>query len=154
MNDTVASQRINQAGLDLVKASEGFSPTNYLCPAGKPTIGYGHVILAGEQFSEPISQAAGEDLLRQDLAVAEAAVESLVTVILNENQFSALASFTFNLGAGNLRKSTLLKKLNAGDYDGAAGEFGRWVNANGKPLPGLVTRRRLEAELFQTPVSA
>jgi len=154
MNDTQASRRINQAGLELVKEREGFFERQYICPAGKTTIGYGHVIQPGERFTEPISRQLGEELLRGDLAVAEAAVARLVTAALNENQFSALVSFTFNVGQGNLEESTLRRKLNAGDYAGAAEQFGRWVNANGKPLPGLVTRRRLEAELFERPVSA
>ncbi len=154
MNDTGAKRRINQAGLDLVKEREGFFERQYLCPAGKPTIGYGHVILPGEHFDQPISREQGEALLRDDLAVAEEAVTRLVTAPLNENQFSALVSFTFNLGQGNLQKSTLLKKLNAGDDAGAAEEFGRWINADGKPLEGLRIRREMERALFEEPVAA
>jgi lysozyme len=79
-------------------------------------------------------------------------VSAAVTVPLNDNEFGALTSFTFNLGIGNLKSSTLLKKLNAGDRAGAADEFGKWVNAGGKPLPGLVKRRAAERALFLTPV--
>ncbi|MCA1988006.1 MAG: lysozyme [Desulfarculus sp.] len=154
MSDTHADRRINQAGLDLVKEREGFFARQYICPAGKPSIGYGHVILAGEHFDEPISREQGEDLLRGDLAIAEEAVGRLVTAPLNENQFSALVSFTFNVGQGNLQKSTLLKMLNAGDYSGAAEQFGRWIYADGKPLEGLKIRREMEAALFKRPLTA
>jgi GH24 family phage-related lysozyme (muramidase) len=77
-------------------------------------------------------------------------VEALVETPLTDNQFGALVSFTFNLGRGNLAKSTLLRKLNGGDYDGAAIEFNKWNKAGGKVLAGLVARRAAEAELFQT----
>jgi lysozyme len=73
----------------------------------------------------------------------------LVTAPLSDGQFAALASFAFNLGGGNLAKSTLLKKLNAGDYAGAAEEFGRWVKSGGQTLPGLVARRAAETALFK-----
>lgn len=154
MNDTHQSRRINQAGLDLVKEREGFFARHYICPAGKPSIGYGHVILAGEHFEEPISRDLGEELLRGDLAIAEEALGRLVKVALNDNQFSALVSFTFNVGQGNLQKSTLLKMLNAGDYAGAAEQFGRWIYADGKPLEGLKIRREMETALFNRPMAA
>ncbi len=154
MSDIHADRRINQAGLDLVKEREGFFARQYICPAGKPSIGFGHVILTGEHFDEPISREQGEELLRGDLAIAEEAVGRLVTAALNENQFSALVSFTFNVGQGNLQKSTLLKMLNAGDYSGAAEQFGRWIYADGKPLEGLKIRREMEAALFKRPLTA
>ncbi|MFH1058872.1 MAG: lysozyme [Pseudomonadota bacterium] len=148
MSDGDHPRPLNQAGVDLVKRSEGFSPKTYTCPAGHPTIGFGHRIRAGEVFEEPLSQAQAEDLLRADLAEAAGAVQRLVTAPLSDDQFAALVDFTFNLGAGNLQKSTLLKKLNAGDYAGAGAEFGRWVKSGGQTLPGLVTRRAAEAALF------
>lgn len=146
--DSSIVRPLNQAGVDLVKQSEGFSATSYACPAGHPTIGYGHRIQDGEVFSEPLSEGAAEDLLRADLADAAVAVQRLVTVPLTDGQFAALVDFTYNLGAGNLGKSTLLRKLNAGDYAGAGAEFGRWVKSGGQTLPGLVTRRAAEAALF------
>lgn len=149
MKDGDHLRPVNQAGVDLVKRSEGYSATPYTCPAGHPTIGYGHRIRAGEVFGEPLSPAQAEDLLRADLAEAAAAVERLVAVPLNDDQFAALVDFAYNLGAGNLQKSTLLKKLNAGDYAGAADEFGRWVKSGGQTLPGLVARRAAEAALFR-----
>jgi GH24 family phage-related lysozyme (muramidase) len=144
-------RRINAAGLELIKSFEGFRATTYTCPGGKPTIGWGHVIQPGESFVEPISPAQGLSILARDLAQAEAAVERLVTAPLTDNQFAALVSFTFNLGQGNLQKSTLLKKLNAGDYAGAANELPKWRMAGGQVLEGLVRRRAAERALFLTP---
>ena len=141
-----------QAAIDLVKHFEGLYLNAYLCPAGVPTIGYGHT--EGVKMGQTITAQQAEDFLAGDLAGAAADVDRLVTVALNDDQRGALASFVFNLGAGSLQSSTLLKLLNAGDYAGAAGQFGRWVYAtvNGKPtkLPGLVARRAAEAALFQS----
>ncbi|WP_042702041.1 lysozyme [Azospirillum sp. B506] len=141
-----------QAAVDLVKHFEGLYLTAYLCPAGVPTIGYGHT--AGVTMGETITLEQANAFLASDLAEAAGHVDALVKVPLNENQRGALSSFVFNLGAGSLESSTLLKLLNAGDYAGAAGQFGRWVYAtvNGKPtkLPGLVARRAAEAALFQS----
>jgi len=136
-------------GIALIKKAEGFAPIPYFCPAGKKTIGYGHVILPGEEFPSHITEEEATDLLIKDLAERfEPAVEKLVTVDLTHGQFDALVSFVFNLGPGNLKMSTLLKKLNAGDCDGAANEFMKWTRAAGKVLPGLVKRRADEKELF------
>ena len=85
-----------------------------------------------------------------DMAIFVAAVNNLVNVPVNQDQFDALVSFAFNVGANNLRNSTLLKKLNAGDFAGAAQEFQRWNKAKGKVLPGLTRRRACEALLFQS----
>jgi lysozyme len=157
MNGEKQRPQLNQAGVELIKASEGFFPERYICPAGKPTVGYGHVILAGEVFDHPLSQPEAEELLRRDLSQVEGQVSRLVTAALSDNQFSALLSFTFNVGAGNLASSTLLKKLNAGDYPGAAEQFLVWVkctkvdaqgNKYKETLPGLVTRRQAERALF------
>ena len=87
-------------------------------------------------------------MLKKDLIKFEEGVEKLVEVDINSNQFSALVSFAFNLGCGNLKKSTLLKKLNDGDTEGASDEFLQWVSAGGKRLPGLERRREAERELF------
>ena len=111
------------------------------------TIGYGHVIRAGEMFDE-ITPDEADDLLVADLGDAERAVSRLVKVPLNQNQFDALVSWTFNLGAGNLEKSTLLKKLNSGDYGAAKAEFAKWIYAAGKAVGGLARRRDAEAKLF------
>ncbi|MBP2312182.1 glycoside hydrolase family protein [Azospirillum soli] len=135
-----------QAAIDLVKHFEGLYLNAYLCPAGVPTIGYGHT--EGVKMGQTITAQQAEDFLAGDLAGAAADVDRLVTVALNDDQRGALSSFVFNLGAGNLASSTLLRKLNAGDYAGAAAEFGKWVNAGGRKLDGLVKRRAAEADLF------
>lgn len=138
---------INRKGIDLIKNFEGLYLESYKCPAGVWTIGYGHtgkLITAGKK----ISTEEAEEVLKQDLKVFEKGVEKLVKVVLTEDQFSALVSFSFNLGLGNLSKSTLLKKINAEDFQGAAEEFPKWKKAGGKVLEGLVRRRAAERELF------
>jgi lysozyme len=147
---TLPTRHINAAGLKIVKDCESWRGEVYLCPAGHPTIGWGHRVREDEEFSFAITMDVGEQLLREDLAEAEAGVERLVTVPLTDNQFSALVSWTFNLGMGHLAGSTLLRLLNVGDYQGAADQFSVWVKANGKRLPGLVKRRAQERELFES----
>lgn len=138
--------KISQDGLDLIKHFEGFYPEAYLCPAKVWTIGYGHTgdVKRGDVVTEEEANA----LLDEDLDEAEHAVNSLVTVELEQCQFDALVSFTFNCGAGSLKESTLLRLLNQGDHEGARQQFARWNKANGKVLPGLINRRAAEAEMF------
>lgn len=153
-----SSRQINQTGLQLIVTSEGFEPVPKPCPAGKPTVGHGHVVLPGERFDHPLSQAEGLALLRQDLDEVQEMVERLVRVPLNDDQFAGLVSFVFNVGSTAFAGSTLLKKLNQGDYQGAAAEFPRWDKitvtdkATGethkKALPGLTTRRKAEQAMF------
>jgi lysozyme len=135
-------------GLELIKRFEGFAATPYLCPAGYPTVGYGHVVLAGEDFSGGVSQAQATDLLRADVRVSERAVQRLVSVPLEEYQFDALVSFTYNLGGGALQRSGLRRKLLRQEYIAAADEFPRWVYAGGRRLSGLIRRREAERALF------
>jgi len=138
---------ISQKGLDLIKSFEGFSETVYKCPAGKDTIGYGHLLRPGESF-ESITREQAEDLLRKDVDFAEDVVDKYVNVPLSQGQYDALVSFVYNLGERNFRDSTLLRKLNSKDYEGAANEFNRWVYASGRKLKGLERRRAQERELF------
>lgn len=139
--------KTSQKGIDLIKRFEGFSPTAYLCPAGVWTIGYGHT--AGVRAGDSVDEDTAEDFLREDLADAEGAVGKYVKVPLKQWQFDALVSFTFNLGAGNLYSSTLLKKVNRNPDDPAIRqEFGKWVHAGGRVLPGLVERRKAEADMY------
>lgn len=137
-----------EQGLALIKDSEGLRLSTYLDAVGKPTIGYGHLIRSGETFKGPISQQQAEALLRKDLYDTEQGIAKAVRVSITQGQFDALASFVFNLGAGRLRSSTLLRKLNAGDYAGAADQFLLWDKAGGKPLKGLTKRRQAERKLF------
>lgn len=137
---------IGQKGLDLIKSFEGCKLDAYKDAVGVVTIGYGHTKTA--QMGQRITQAQADDLLRSDIATFESAVTAAVAVLINQNQFDALVCFAFNVGAGALRGSTLLKKLNAGDYQGAANEFLKWDKADGKVLAGLTRRRKSERLLF------
>lgn len=140
--------KVSDRGIKLIQDFEGCMYLSYLDIVGKRTIGYGHLIREGETFREPLSPRDATELLCKDLEKCEAWVQGYVTADINQNQFDALCSFTFNLGPGSLQKSTLLKKLNAGDYQGAADEFPRWDKAGGKVIPGLARRRRAERDLF------
>ena len=117
---------------------------------GKKTIGYGHNCDANkdcDNIRPPISIAEGETLLRKDLFNFENCIDK-ETPGLNSNQFSALVSFTFSLGCGEYRGSTLAKKIKVGDNNGAANEFGKWIYSGGKISRGLVRRREAERQLF------
>lgn len=146
LRTATGAMRTSDTGVDLIKEFEGFRAMAYLDAANVPTIGYGHT--KGVKLGQAIAEAEAEAFLRDDLADAEGAVLRLVKVPLSQNEFDALVSFTFNVGQGNLGKSTLLRKLNAGDRAGAAAEFGKWVNAAGRQLAGLVRRREAERKLF------
>ena len=140
-------RHVTEAGLNLIKRFEGFSHTIYICPAGYPTIGYGHLVLEHEQdqFATGITQAEATELLRKDVRIAERAVLRLISVPLTDGQFDALVSFTFNLGAGALQRSTLRRKVNRGEHESVPAELMKWVWAAGKRLPGLIRRRKTEA---------
>lgn len=167
-----------ESGITLIKSFEGIrdgDPTTvnldpYLCPAGVATIGWGHVVLHdgqplrgldGLQFARDaypygITPFEAETLLAHDVDKKAAEVESLLEVEVNDNQFAALVSFAFNVGTDidadsipeGLGDSTLLRKVNAGDFAGAADEFPKWNKARGKILPGLILRRKAEQALF------
>ncbi|UIA94555.1 lysozyme (plasmid) [Erwinia tracheiphila] len=138
--------QISDSGIMLIKNFEGLCLTAYQCSAHVWTIGYGHT--AGVKPGDTITEGQAEQFLRDDLDQFEAAVYRLVNVTLSQHQFDALVSFTFNLGEGNLKNSTLLKKLNAGDYSGAAEEFPRWNRADGRVVEGLTRRRLAERDMF------
>ena len=141
--------RTSIKGRELIKAAEGMQLHAYVCPAGKRTIGVGHVIKPGESFPDGLSVGDAEELLSKDLVHVEMAINGLIVEPLNQAQFDALASFVFNLGEGALSRSTLRKQINNGNNGAAAEEFKRWVMAEGKELPGLVRRRKAEAALFR-----
>ena len=136
----------SQAGIDLITSFEGCRLTAYQDSVGVWTIGYGHT--SGVYQGMTITEEEAIAFLRQDLKTAENAVNNNVTYGINQNQFDALVSFTFNVGTGNFTSSTLLKKLNAGDVNGAANEFDRWIYAGGQVLEGLVRRRAAEKQMF------
>lgn len=139
-------RRINKAGLDLIKSFEGLRLKAYKDSVGVWTIGYGHTRTATSGMS--ISEPEAEALLREDLKDAQGGVDRLVKQQLSDNEYAALVSFVFNLGAGNFSRSTLLKKLNAGDRKGAAEQFLVWNKAGGQVLAGLTRRRKAERDLF------
>lgn len=143
--------KINADGVHFIANQEGFRGKAYVCPAGKLTIGYGHVIGPTEKqrFANGITKEEAEALLERDLEKYAAAVNKFVQVALSQGQFNSLVSFCFNVGITAFARSTLLRKLNDGDYEGAAGEFQRWVNGGGRRLAGLVKRRQLEALMFR-----
>ena len=142
--------KANSAGLALIKHYEGLRLIAYADVVGVLTIGYGHT---GADVTPGlvITQTQADQLLADDLARFESGVSGLALVPLNANQFSALVSFSYNLGLGNLRQSTLLRELNGGDYTAAANQFPRWDRAGGRELPGLLKRRQAEQALFLTP---
>ena len=150
---------LSENGLDFIKKEEGFCRSVYLDSAGLKTIGYGHLIKAGESFTL-ISEHEAEIILEKDVMDASSLVNRMVLTPLTQNQFDALVSFVFNVGAGRSGfkdgfatlksggQSTMLRKLNMADYEGAAEEFQKWVKAGGNVIKGLVNRRNREKALF------
>lgn len=144
------ARKVNAETLDHIKRFEGLRLTAYPDPGsrdGTPwTIGYGST--TGVRKGMTITQAEADRRLVADLATAEAAVDRLVKVPLTDNQFGALVSFTFNVGVGAFECSTLLKKLNAQQYDAVPAELARWNKNDGKVMQGLTNRRAAEAGLW------
>ncbi|NHB89589.1 lysozyme [Photorhabdus tasmaniensis] len=138
--------QISDKGLKALKRYEGCSLTAYRCPANVWTIGYGHT--RGVKPGDAITDEQATQFLLEDLAPVYITIETNVKVPLTQGQFDALCSFIFNCGASAFVRSTLLKKLNAGDYRGAADELMRWNMAGGRVLPGLNARRASERSMF------
>ena len=135
-------------GLALIKKFEGCRLKAYRCSANVLTIGYGHT--GGVQENDVISQPEADKLLEEDIEKFEDYVSDNVIVELNQGQFDALVAWTFNLGPGNLRESTMLKKLNNQEYESVPFEMRRWNKAGGKTLDGLIRRREAESLLFES----
>jgi lysozyme len=132
-----------------MKHFEGYAPGRYLDAAGYPTIGFGHLIKPGEKIREPLLGDAAERLLQEDIAPKAAAVNQHVRVPLFQGQYDSLISWTYNLGEGALKSSTMLKKINAARHDEVPGQMKRWNKAGGKVLKGLERRREAEAALYE-----
>lgn len=147
----MSARRTSPAGTALIQHAEGFSPVIYTCPAGYPTIGYGHRVdgYDADNLVQPISGAQALALLAADLSWAEEEINDIPTP-LTQPQFDALVSLVYNIGGSAFAKSTLRRYLVARDFVGAAREFDRWVKGGGKVLPGLVTRRAAERKLFES----
>ena len=140
--------KYSDAGLELTKRFEGLRLEAYQDCAGIWTVGYGHTgrdVTPGRRVSE----FEAEVLLRVDLRDAVACVNRYVEEPIEQHHFDALVDFCYNAGRGNFVRSTLLAKLNLGDFFGAAVQFGHWVNVDGKPVAGLIRRRAAEADLFR-----
>jgi lysozyme len=144
----VERMTINVAGLDLLTRYEDFRPKPYDDGTGTLTIGYGHTRSAVMPAS--VTEEEAQELLRQDLEYFQDVIYRNVLVPLNENQFSALLSFVYNVGEGNFRNSTLLKKLNNGNFRAASDEFQKWNKGGGEVMGGLLRRRAAEEQLFRT----
>ena len=160
----MTSMQVGAAGKALFREWEGLELEEYLDSGGAPTIGIGHLLTRSERLSGKIILQGQSvryrngltvqqclDLLDQDLAPAEQAVNAGVRVALNQNQFDALVSFTFNVGDSAFRNSTLLRQLNAGHHDPVPVQLRRWVKDNGKVVQGLIKRREKEIELWNRP---
>lgn len=139
--------KISAEGLALIKKFEGCELTAYQCSAGVWTIGYGHT--KGVEKGMTISKESAEEMLVEELNEYENYISDNVTSPLSQNQFDAMVSWVYNLGPSNLLASTLLKVLNAGDYDGVPAQIKRWNKAGGQTLDGLIRRREAESLLFQ-----
>ena len=139
-----------EAGLNLIKSFESLKLEAYYDPVGIVTIGYGTIRIGGEKIAPGtvITEDTAIGLLLEELTHFEQIVNQVVLVELNQNQFDALISWVYNLGEGNLKSSTLLRKLNSGDFEGAAAEFPKWNRAGGQVLAGLTRRRLAEQALF------
>ncbi|MEH0008016.1 MAG: lysozyme [Flavobacteriales bacterium] len=140
----------------MIENFEGFSANPYCCPGGVPTIGYGATHYGDGRrvklSDPPIANAAADALLKMQLRGYESGLERYLVQELNQNQFDALVSFAYNMGLGNLKRSTLMRKVNRNPTDPQISDaFKRWIFADGKLLEGLEKRRAREAELYFTP---
>ncbi len=152
MGTPIIVRAVTENCIALIKWAERFVGHIYICPAGWPTIGWGHVVKENERerFAQGITEEEGETFLANDLKRYELAVCRLIKVPLDDCMYDALVDFTFNEGAGALQRSTLRQRLNREDYSGAADAFAPW-KWGGRPLrvmPGLVKRREIERILF------
>lgn len=145
--------KIGNEGINLIKRFEGLKLKPYICPAGVPTIGYGNTFYENGtrvKMTDPaITEERATELLKNSLISFEKYVDSYCIDTITQNQFDALVSFCFNVGPANLKKSTLLKKVNANSNDESIrAEFMKWTKGGGRVLKGLVTRRTAEADLY------
>jgi lysozyme len=140
--------KIGKKGLDLIKHFEGFKNKAYLCPAGVWTIGYGTT--KNVKKGDTVTLAQAEIMIAQDVAESESYVNKLVKVPITQDEFDALVAFVYNVGAGNFKSSTLLKKLNKGDHHSVPEQMLRWNKGGGMILAGLTRRRTSEGTLFAT----
>lgn len=149
----ISAREINDKSINFIKDYEKWRTCAYLDAVGKLTIGYGHLIQPGENFTNQscITEEQGLELLRNDLSTASNCIEKIVRMSLTDNQFAALVSWTFNVGCGAAKQSTLVSILNAdGQASEICNELRRWNKGDGKILAGLVRRREDECSLFKS----
>lgn len=150
---TNISKRVSQSGVSMIMGFEGFRTRSYDDGVGVWTIGYGTTRYPDGSKVKPnqvCTAIQAQDYLKHDLIEFEDTVNGSVKVPLNQNQFDALVSLTYNIGSGAFKDSTLLKRLNEGNYQEAADQFLRWNKAGGRVLDGLVKRREAERKVFLT----
>ena len=140
--------KTSEKGLNLIKKFEGFNNKKYICPAGKPTIGYGHVILPTDNFQEYITEQEAEILLEKDIEPREKALNQFLKIQLSQNQFDALMSLIYNIGVENFRKSTILMLINHKLFDRIPDQFRCWKYINKVVSQGLSNRREEEIKLW------
>ena len=141
--------QISENGLALIRTFEGYSPFIYKDSAGLDTIGYGHLVVKGDNIPEPLLPEDANKILLKDTEKAVKGLNKYTHVTLKQNQADSLISFTYNVGVGSLSKSTLVKKVNEEKHEEVPNQFMRWVRAGGKVIKGLVTRRETEANLYK-----
>jgi len=150
--ETMKVMKVSEKGINLIKRFEGLILKPYLCPAKIPTIGYGNTFYEdGTKVTmndKPITAEMAEKLLKITVNNFALKVQEIIKVTLLQHQFDAIVSFAYNVGIGNLKKSTLLKKINNSEFKEAIFEFGKWNKAGGKVLKGLTTRREAERQMF------
>ena len=141
-------RHLTEKGLNFIKDWEKFSPVVYKDAVGLPTIGYGHLVTSGEDFKEGLTEEEALDLLAKDAEKAEKSVLRNIDVPLEDYQFNALVSFTFNAGSGALQRSTLRKVVNRNEHEDVPSELMKWTRAGGRILKGLVRRRKAEGKMY------
>lgn len=144
--------KTSDRGIAFIKRWEGVRLRAYQCSAGVWTIGVGHTAAMGDPKpvdGMKITESEADAILRRDLSAIEKDVASCLNVVVSQRQFDVLVSFVFNVGIGAFRKSTLLKKLNSGDYEAVPSELMKWTRAGGKVVQGLVNRRKAEADYWR-----
>lgn len=144
--------KTSDRGIAFIKRWEGVRLRAYQCSAGVWTIGVGHTAAMGDPKpvdGMKIAESEADAILRRDLAAIEKDIASCLNVVVSQRQFDVLVSFVFNVGIGAFRKSTLLKKLNAGEYEAVPSELMKWTRAGGKVVQGLVNRRKAEADYWR-----
>jgi lysozyme len=143
-------QTISDSGLKMIENFEGFEAMPYPDPpgSGKFSVGYGHQIQQGEDFSNGVDEATAQMLLAQDVQIAQNVIYDDIQVALSPSQFDALTSFIFNVGTGSAEKGTVLDKINAGDFSGAAATMKEYIHSGGKINNELIARREVEAAPF------